>query len=244
MNNTALYTIFTHQSVRNFTNEKLSDSEVNNIKRAVIQSSSSCFFQIVSVVRVTEPALLEKLAHFSGDQEHIAKCAEFWMFCIDFTKLKATQDLNDELSFKLFYSGLTDCSIACENALVAAEAQGLGGTIIGGYKKDIKEVSELLRLPKYVFPAIGLVLGHVDEEYLEQQKPRLPDNYLFMDNYYQNAYEKDTMDHYDKKMTEYYENRKYNKRSVSWTKACAAMLDKEETGDNIIKFIKEKGFHI
>lgn len=39
--------------------------------------------QIYSMIRVTDRALRDRLAEFSGGQEHISVAAEFFVFCVD-----------------------------------------------------------------------------------------------------------------------------------------------------------------
>lgn len=233
-----------HQSVRNYLNRELSDIEVKNIEDVVMQTSSSCFFQVVSVIRVKDPKKKEIIASLSGGQDHIKNCAEFWMFCMDFTKLyHINSNLLNPLPFKLFYSGLTDVSLCCQNALIAAEAQGLGGVVIGGYKDGIREVTKLLNLPKYVVPALGLCLGAVDKEYLEEQKPRMPKDWVFFTDEYQDNFTKDGLDNYDKIMNQYYLNRKYGSRDSNWSKSAIAMMPKGyEASDDLISYLKEQGF--
>lgn len=53
-----LEVLFSHQSMRHFEDRALTETEVNNIKRAVVQTSSACFFQVVRTVRVTDRELL------------------------------------------------------------------------------------------------------------------------------------------------------------------------------------------
>ncbi len=240
----ALDVILNHQSVRNYTGEQLTDLQVANIEKAVMQASTSCYFQMVSVVKIKDKAVLEKIAKLSGNQEHIAKCAEFWMFCVDMTKLMHAIDLQPPFAFRYFYSGLNDTSIACQNALIAAEAQGLGGTIIGGFKSGITEITEMLKLPVGVAPCLGLVLGVVDKEYLEEQKPRFDRSWIFMDETYEDRFSKEELEVFDAKVNNYYLNRKYNNKGATWSSACKYMCEKgsSNNADEIIALFKKQGF--
>ena len=62
--------------------------------------------------------------------------------------------------------------IAAQNVVVAAESLGMGTVYLGSILNDNAKLSELLKLPKYVYPAVGLAVGWPDQE--PQLKPRLP----------------------------------------------------------------------
>ena len=234
-----------HQSMRNYTGRLLTQEEVASLQDAAMQTSSSCFLQEVSIIRVTDREKLEVIAQCAGGQEHIANCAEFWMFCIDYTKLQKSLNLLEEVPFKLFYSGLTDVALYCQNVLTAAESIGLGGVIIGGYKQNIDKVSELLKVPHGVIPALGLCLGVPDENFREEQKPRLPKEWIFSENEYHDAYNETDLASYNEKTQEYYRTRKYQqKEDLNWTKASKAMVSGKDDGGLLVNYIKEQGFKL
>lgn len=72
--------------------------------------------------------------------------------------------------------------IAAQNMVVAAESLGMGTVYLGSILNDNAKLSELLKLPKYVYPAVGLAVGWPDQE--PQLKPRLPRHVIHMENYY------------------------------------------------------------
>ena len=233
-----------HQSMRNYTGRLLTEEEVSNLQDAMLQTSTSCFLQDVTVIRVTDREKLEVIAKCAGGQEHIANCAEFWIFCIDYTKLQRSVGFPPaNIPFKLLYSGLNDVALACQNVLTAAESIGLGGVIIGGYKKQIDVVSDLLKVPHGILPALGLCLGVPDENFREEQKPRLPKRWFFSENEYQDPYDEKELEQYDEKMAEYYKNRQHQaKDDMNWTKASKAMLSGKNDGGLLVRYIKEQGF--
>lgn len=238
----ALETIKSHQSIRKFTGQSINPEQMRNIEDSIIQTSSTCFLQLVTTIKIADPEKLRKIAAYSGNQEHIANCSHFLMFCLDLTKLMHFADLKPPFSFKLLYAGLTDCALACENALVAAEAQGLGGVVIGGFKAGMQEVSDLLKLPQGVAPLLGLCLGVPDKEYIEQQKPRLPYSWLIMDEEWHDPYVAEELDTYDKEMLGYYQSRKYNQKGSTWTVASKFMLNNQKVSTPIIEYLKRQGF--
>lgn len=238
----AISTIKSHQSIRKFTGACITPEQMHNIEDAILQTSSTCFLQFVTTIKITDPSKLAKLAELSGNQEHIAQCSHFLMFCLDLTKLMHCTDLKPPFSLKLLYSGLCDCGLACENALVAAEAQGLGGVVIGGYKAGMQEVSDMLKLPHGVAPLLGLCLGVPDPDYVEQQKPRLPRSWLIMENEWHDPFNEQELAAYNQDMLDYYKNRRYNQKGSTWTEASQSMLNNQKISTNIIEYLKRQGF--
>ena len=239
----AIETIKSHQSIRKFTDEKISDEQMRLIEDAIIQTSSTCFFQYVTTIKVTDKAKLERIATISGDQDHIAKCSHFLVFCLDMTKLQQVTDVKPPYNFRMLSGGFNDCSLCCQNALTAAESLGLGGVIIGGFKAGIAEISEMLKLPYGVVPLLCLCLGVPDKEYIEEQKPRLPRHWLIMDEEYRDAFNTPELEAYDKEVDQYFQNRKYNQRSDTWSNSANTMMQRTKLpATPIIVYLKSQGF--
>nr|WP_240342923.1 hypothetical protein [Paenibacillus sp. ALJ109b] len=89
--------------------------------------------------------------------------------------------------------------------LTAAESMGLGGVFIGGVRANIEELSDVLGLPKYVIPLVGLCIGSPGGDKPEL-KPRLPQSMVLLENQYQ-PFDQDNLAFYDETMLKYYENR-------------------------------------
>lgn len=127
------------------------------------------------------------------------------------------QEVGVQGSADRFVSGLTDAVIAAQNVVVAAESLGMGAVYLGSFFNDTAKVVELLNLPKYTYPAIGLAVGWPDQE--PQLKPRLPKEVIHMENGYrelENPLEE--LKEYDATVTEYYDLRDANRRVDAFTK--------------------------
>ena len=114
-------------------------------------------------------------------------------------------------------AGLTDAVIAAQNVVVAAESLGMGTVYLGSLFNDTAKVVELLNLPEYTYPAIGVALGWPSQE--PQLKPRLPKEVIHMENGYrelENPLEE--LKEYDATVTEYYDLRDANRRVDAFTK--------------------------
>lgn len=88
---------------------------------------------------------------------------------------------------------------------------------LGSFFNDTAKIVELLNLPKYTYPAIGLAVGWPTQE--PQLKPRLPKEVIHMENGYrelENPLEE--LKEYDATVTEYYDLRDANRRVDAFTK--------------------------
>ena len=80
---------------------------------------------------------------------------------------------------------------------------------MGSILNDNAKLSELLKLPKYVYPAVGLAVGWPYQE--PQLKPRLPRHVIYMENYYQDLENPlEELKDYDAEVHEYYDLRDFN----------------------------------
>lgn len=75
-----------HRSIRHFTDAPVSDEQRAAIIASAQAASTSSFLQCTSIIRITDPALRERLVPLTGGQQHVAQAAEFWVFCADFNR--------------------------------------------------------------------------------------------------------------------------------------------------------------
>ncbi|VEI46017.1 nitroreductase A [Actinobacillus equuli] len=79
--------------------------------------------------------------------------------------------------------GAVDTGIFAQNVLLAAESVGLGGVYIGALRNDVAKVAEVLGLPKYCVPLVGMCLGYPAQD--PALKPRLPATLVYYEDQYQ-----------------------------------------------------------
>ncbi len=194
-----------HSSVRSFENKQLTEEQINHIFNSANQTSSFSLLQAVSIIRITDKEVRNKLMKLSGDQTYIGEAAEFWVFCSDFNRNHQIAPEVDISYTEFLQIGAVDVGLMAQNALTAAESMGLGGVYIGGIRLNIEEISELLELPKYVIPLVGLCIGHPAEE-KAPLKPRLPQEVVMHNNKYED-FDVEDIKTYDEQMRAYYESR-------------------------------------
>lgn len=203
-----------HRSIRDFTDRAITSEQRDAIIASAQAASSSSFLQCSSIIRITDARMRQELVTLTGGQKHVARAAEFWVFCADFYRhLQICPHARLGRAEQLLL-GVVDTAIMGQNALTAAESLGLGGVYIGGIRNSIDEVTALLQLPQQVLPLFGLCLGWPAQD--PDLKPRLPAALVVHENRYQQI-DKEKLAQYDEQMTAYYLARSSNNRCDSWS---------------------------
>lgn len=231
-------TMTEHTSIRRYTEAPVTDEERSAVEDAVRAASSSCFLQLVSVVRITDPALRDAFARLSGNQPHVKSAPEFWVFCADLSRdVARCPDAKTGWTEQLMM-GVHDVGIAAQSAMTALEALGLGGVFVGGIRNGIAEADRLLKLPQYVIPVLGLAFGHPAQK--NEVKPRLPKSILFSENTYRVPASTE-IDEYDAMMRNYYRHRRSGAKDVSWTETLKPVMEREQR-PWVLDFLRSKGW--
>lgn len=227
-----------HTSVRDYTDEPVSEAMRQMILDAVFAASSSCFLQLVTVIRVTDPELRRVMYEASGNQPQVLSAPEFWVFCADYHRdagLCPTADLGWT---EQFLTSTLDVGICVQNAMVALESLGLGGCFIGGLRNDISKADQALGLPQNVYPVLGLAFGH--PAFKNEVKPRLPQTITVMENRYVEPNVQE-LKAYDAVTENYFATRSRSPRKDSWTKGIGGVLERERR-PFVLEFLRSKGF--
>lgn len=153
-----LNNIFNRKSVRSYTDQPVSEEQVETLLRAAMAAPSGRNLQAWRFVVVTEPAVKEKLA--VGFNKMIAKAPVAIVICGQ--TLKADGEPNNNWT--------ADCAAATENLLLAAEALGLGAVWTACYPYDdrMNPAIEALGLPSDVKPYCIVPVGYPAKE----EKPK------------------------------------------------------------------------
>ncbi|MFD2179718.1 oxygen-insensitive NADPH nitroreductase [Veronia pacifica] len=236
--NQVIDTILSHRSIRKFTEQPISDQQLEAILNAARAASSSSFIQCVSVIRVTDTEKRRLLAEYAGGQAYVETCAEFLVWCSDFSRhVQIKPDAKVGFAEQTLI-GAVDTALMAQNAMLAAESMGLGGVYIGGLRNNPDKVCELLKLPEHVYAVFGMCLGHPDQD--PEIKPRLPKSIMVHDNDYKRI-DEETLAEYDEQVREYYQTRTGGNKSTSWTEQISATLDKEAR-PFMKDFLRRKGY--
>lgn len=180
--NETIKTQLNHRSIRQFKPLALTQEEVDLLVDVARHTATSNFRQSYSIISITDQKLKEEIADIAN-QPYIPNAGHLFVFVVDqrrntlIAEAKGAEALVQG-SPERFISAFSDAMIAAQNMVVAAESLGMGTVYLGSILNDNAKLSELLKLPKYVYPAVGLAVGWPDQEPL--LKPRLPRHVIHM----------------------------------------------------------------
>ncbi|MDE1149891.1 MAG: NADPH-dependent oxidoreductase [Azospirillaceae bacterium] len=177
--NEVLTGLLSHKSVRAYRPDPLPEGTLETLVAAAQSAPTSSNLQAWSVVAVTDPARKARFAALSQNQAHIEQAPLFLIWLADLSRLdalgKARAGEAEGLDYlETLIVGVTDATMAAQNAVVAAESLGLGTVYIGALRNRTEEVVAELNLPPKVLPLFGLCVGYPDPAKATGVKPRLP----------------------------------------------------------------------
>jgi nitroreductase len=180
---TVLSTLLGHRSVRRYRPEPLAAGTLEGLIAAAQSAATSSNLQTWSVVALEDSQHKSRAATLCGNQEFIRQAPLFLVFCADLERLTHLSEQTglpgEGLDYlEMFIMATIDASLAAQNLVVAAEAQGLGICYVGAARNRPRELAALLRLPSRVFALFGLAVGLPAEEDTSIVKPRLPQSVI------------------------------------------------------------------
>jgi len=232
-----------HRSIRKFTEEPIDESLFQQLLEAGQSAATSSFLQGTTVIRVRDPGSRRELARLAGNQSYVESAAEFLVFCAD---LKRAGNYCREYGKPFegdytehFIIATVDVALMAQSLVTAAESVGLGICYIGGIRNNPREVSDLLELPRGVYPVFGLCLGYPAQH--PELKPRLPIPVIVKDEVYNEEGDAGAIEEYDGQIREYYRTRTGGGHGISWSEQVSVLLS-EKSRPHMKTFLAEQGF--
>lgn len=231
-----------HRSIRKFTNMPVSKEQREAILKSAQAASTSSNMQAFSVIHVTDADLKTQLAELAGNQPYVSECPLFLVWCADLHRYAEAAHRHVDTpvtgNAENLIIATVDAALAAQNAAIAAESLGLGVCYIGGLRNKPAEVSELLGLPKLVYPIFGMCIGMPDQEPL--QRPRLPLEAVYHENRYTNN--SSAVEAYDETIRDYMHVRTGGKVDTTWTKEMAAKAQRPRK--HMKAFLNSQGYEV
>lgn len=165
-------------SLRDFSDEPVTDEELEQVLTASLHGASGGNLQPFSIITVRNRDTSSWLGEKCG-QEFIGKAPVNLIYCID---LKRTADwcrleaapFSADRSFPHFWISFQDTVIAAQNGCVAADSLGLGTVYIGTIMEFWDQCREKFSLPQGVIPVVLVCLGHPGDAGHPSPSPKLP----------------------------------------------------------------------
>lgn len=237
-----------HRTIREFKDKEIPRDVFDTLLKVAQRTATSTGMQQSSIIRVTDQRLKEAIAEVCN-QDYVARAPELLIFIVDIHRnyqIALEQGVEPKTAGDMdrFFQGFTDAVLAAQNLLNAAEAMDLGAVYLGSILNDYWRISELLELPKYTFPVLGMALGYPNQD--PQLKPRMDmrlrvfeNKYRKLDNYMAE------IEDYDKEMQTYYDLRQDNKPSDKFSSQVIDQFNSvNEKRRNVFKAIKDQGFNV
>ena len=203
-----------HRTIREFKDKEVDPKLYQSLIDVAQRTPTSNGMQQASIIRVTDPKIKEKLAEICN-QEYVKRTPILLIFLVDNYRnhqIALEQGLDSENSGDMdrFFQGFTDGVLLAQNIVNAAESMDLGAVYFGSILNNAGAVCELLELPEYTFPVVGLGIGYPNQD--PQLKPRMDMRLRLFENSYEKKdnYLEEIKD-YDEEMRTYYDLRQANK---------------------------------
>lgn len=173
--NPIIASLHARKSVRAYLDKPIPPDAKEAILEAACQAPSAGNQQLYTILDITDQFLNDQLAVSCDNQPFIASAPVVLIFCADCRKwLSAYQEAGQTPRIPGagdLLLAVTDAAIAAQNAVVAAESLGIGSCYIGDILEQCETHQAMLKLPKYVVPAVMLVLGYPTEQQQARKKP-------------------------------------------------------------------------
>ena len=198
-----------HRSVRRFLPGPLPPSVLPTLVAAAQSAPTSSDLQLWSVVAVTDPARLARVADLSGGQDHVRDAPLLLIWVADVARVRTLAERRDAAVHATGYlettvTAFVDAALAAQNAAVAAESLGLGTVYLDGVRDRPEALGAELRLPRGTAPVVGLLVGRPDPARGGRVTPRLPQAVVLHHETYDTARQLRPLAAYERRMTEFY----------------------------------------
>ena len=240
-------TLANRVSVRSYTDEPVTDAQVDAVLRAAFRAPTSSNIQSYSVVVVRDPEALAKLAVVAGGQKHVANAPVFLAFCADITRIDAAiRSKGGNIDRNNLETGLVtsiDAALVGMSTYIAADSLGMKGVMIGAVRNNAAESAKILGLPRRVYCVFGMVLGWPDKT--PPQKPRMQQDAVVHYEQYGRTRDGGAVDPavaaYDKALAAHYKSLDMPTADDSWTHDVAKKF-MPEPRENLRKELASLGF--
>ena len=244
--------MLSHRTVRAYLDTPVPESAIELMMAAAQSAATSSNLQTWSVVAVQDPDRKARLADCAGSQAHIREAPLLLIWLADLSRLDRTAQRigspSDANRFmEMFLVAAIDATLAAQNAVLAAEALGLGTSYIGAMRNRPEQVAAELGLPSNVFAVFGLTVGSPDPKRPTSIKPRLPQSLILSRETYTAPpqVEAQMVEDYDALMQAF--QRSQSMKEVPWSVQSSQRVAGPGSlsgRDRLVEAIKSQGFKL
>lgn len=250
--NATIEALLGRRSIRKFKDEAIDDDTRATLETVAQHAASSQFLNDWSAIRITDPAIKAKLAEF-GHQPYIATAPLLYVFVIDehrnarIAERKGIDPASDEFHLKYSYrftQAQNDAVLALHAMETAAYSLGLGCVILGSLLNNIPGLIDVLNLPEYTYPVLGLAIGKPDQN--PTVKPRMPRTMKFFENTYPADADGvlDQLPAFDEEVHRYYDLRQADRPVDAFSDQVATISQQDVSHQTLLDKAAAQGFRL
>jgi len=171
--NQTIELIKNRRTIRTYDPKPLTQDEIDAIVQGAMRAPTAGNMMFYSIIQVTNQKLKDRLVVTCDNQPHIAKAPLVLLFLADmqrwwdYFKVCKVEQLCQEMGKDFQTPQESDLLLACcdaliaaQNAVIAAEALGIGSCYIGDIMENYEIHREMFDLPKWAFPITLLCFGY------------------------------------------------------------------------------------
>lgn len=171
--NQTIELIKNRRTIRTYDPKPLTQDEIDAIVQGAMRAPTAGNMMFYSIIQVTDQKIKDRLVVTCDNQPHIAKAPLILLFLADmqrwwdYFKVCKVEEMCQEMSKDFQTPQESDLLLACcdaliaaQNAVIAAEALGIGSCYIGDIMENYEIHREMFDLPRWVFPITLLCFGY------------------------------------------------------------------------------------
>lgn len=166
--NETLHTLLQHRSIRHYDSKPVPEDMLQTILTAATRGATCGNMQLYSIIVNKDEEFKKQVAPLHFNQSAVIEAPVILTFCADFHRFiqwcnmrNATPGYNNMQSYTW---AVVDAVIAAQNAVIAAEAMGLGTCYMGTVTYNVKPLCQLYHLPQHVVPVACITIGYPAEQ--------------------------------------------------------------------------------
>ena len=255
--NETIDTLLNRRSIRAFSSEAIDEDTVATLETVAQRAACSQFLNDWSAIKITDSSIKQKLSEI-GNQTYIATAPLLYVFIIDQHRNAAIARKNgidvdtssDEFMLKTRYrftQAQNDVILALHAMETAAESLGLGCVILGSILNSRTQLIDILNLPEYTYPVLGLAIGKPAQS--PELKPRMSTNMQIFENTYpaDDAELLENLADFDNRVHQYYDLRNASRPVDAFSAQIVALATdnsakKHEAED--VEQVARQGFNV
>lgn len=175
--NTKLTDFLSRRSIRVYKNDPVPEDLIQVLIACAQSAPTKSNLQQYSILVVKEQSIRSQLAPWCPRTKGLEYVPVLLVFCADIrrnqsvAKFRRKRYANNNMD--TFLNATVDASLSMGFFVAAAEAAGLGCAPLSSLRDNIYAVSDILNLPKGVFPVAGVMCGWPKVEgYVNQRLPQ------------------------------------------------------------------------